>query len=167
MNNLNNLNNLKQNKTITYEGLESKLKIIGNLIKRGSENIIIRNKVIDIIGNYNIQSTEQLKKIYDFLFYNIKYVSDINNVETLYSAEKVLMLGYGDCDDKVILGGAMLRTIGYHIFITIASLNIDWTHIFLIVYSKKTGFIYFDTSTLQYSFNYLPNYPKIRMYYLY
>jgi len=44
---------------------------------------------------------------------NIRYTKDILGVETLHTAEKVLELGYGDCDDKTILVSAMLQSVGH------------------------------------------------------
>ena len=67
-------------------------------------------------------------------------------METLHPAETVLKNKYGDCDDKVILGGAMLKTLGYDVALCLLkqpSAN-DFNHIYLQV--KYNGqLIPFDT----------------------
>lgn len=44
---------------------------------------------------------------------SIRYVRDILDVETLHTAETVMDLGAGDCDDKAILLASLLLSIGH------------------------------------------------------
>lgn len=43
----------------------------------------------------------------------IRYLKDINGVETLHDAATVIRQGQGDCDDKSILIAALLLSIGH------------------------------------------------------
>jgi transglutaminase-like putative cysteine protease len=43
----------------------------------------------------------------------IRYVRDINGVETLHTPDQILKRGQGDCDDKSILLAALLESIGH------------------------------------------------------
>lgn len=56
-------------------------------------------------------------------------------VETLSTAERTLKVRYGDCDDKVILAGAMLRTLGIDICLVMLDLTNQksYEHIMLLV----------------------------------
>jgi len=43
----------------------------------------------------------------------VRYVRDIDGVETLQTPEQTLNLGQGDCDDKSTLLAAMLASLGH------------------------------------------------------
>ncbi len=55
----------------------------------------------------------EVEAIFNFVRDNIRYLKDVHNVETLTTPDRTLQLGYGDCDDQVVLLGAMLESIGY------------------------------------------------------
>lgn len=44
---------------------------------------------------------------------NVRYVRDINGVETLADAAQVLRQGQGDCDDKSVLLASLLESAGH------------------------------------------------------
>ena len=48
----------------------------------------------------------------EFVRDDIRYVGDIDDTETLHTAEQVLQQGAGDCDDKAILLAALILSIG-------------------------------------------------------
>lgn len=52
------------------------------------------------------------KAIHDFIVREILYVRDQNGVERLQTPDATLKLKSGDCDDMVILGGALLESVG-------------------------------------------------------
>lgn len=54
-----------------------------------------------------------MHNIHRFVRDRIRYVKDIKGVETLQSPEKTLEIGQGDCDDKSVLVGALLESIGH------------------------------------------------------
>jgi len=55
----------------------------------------------------------EVEAIFNFVRDNIRYLKDVNQVETLTTPDRTLALGYGDCDDQVVLLGALLESIGY------------------------------------------------------
>jgi transglutaminase-like putative cysteine protease len=57
--------------------------------------------------------TGEARRLFNFVRDQIRYVKDIEGVETLHTAETVLRLGAGDCDDKAILLAALLLSIGH------------------------------------------------------
>ena len=130
----------QKNKTQTMEIAQWKINnIIGRLIVSGSKSPIIREFTVNLLRDNGILpypfSIEAVNEIYEFVNKNIDYVKDIRRIETLQTAEKTLEIKFGDCDDKVILSGSMLRCIGYDICLV----NVDLTnqksydHIFLLV----------------------------------
>lgn len=62
----------------------------------------------------------------------IRYVRDIEGVETLHDAVTVLRMGAGDCDDKAILLAAMLLSIGHQVrYIAVAFQPDAFEHVWL------------------------------------
>lgn len=57
--------------------------------------------------------TGEAKRLCQYVRDQIRYVWDIQGVETLHPAEWVLKVGQGDCDDKAILLAALLLSIGH------------------------------------------------------
>lgn len=57
--------------------------------------------------------TGEAQRLFKFVRDEIRYIKDIEGVETLHSAEWVLRLRAGDCDDKAILLAALLLSIGH------------------------------------------------------
>jgi transglutaminase-like putative cysteine protease len=55
----------------------------------------------------------QVYAVWRFVKDNIKYIRDINDVETLHWPEQVLSQGFGDCDDHSMLIAALLESIGH------------------------------------------------------
>ena len=57
---------------------------------------------------------KDLKAVFDWIKSNIKFYGDIQAVETFQEAfHTAFLLKGGDCDDLVILGAALLESIGY------------------------------------------------------
>jgi len=55
----------------------------------------------------------EAKKLTEFVRDNIRYVKDIDGVETVHKPAALLQVGAGDCDDKAVLLAALLLSIGH------------------------------------------------------
>lgn len=55
----------------------------------------------------------EISAIHEFVKNDIRYVKDINGIETVQSPVQTLRLGAGDCDDKTVLAAALLEAIGH------------------------------------------------------
>ena len=74
----------------------------------------VRNKAVRIAsehpGTYNIW---QVFELYEFVKENISYVSDPSNVVNYWaSPNETLSIGGGDCEDKSLLLGAFISSVG-------------------------------------------------------
>ena len=96
------------------KGTKHVLKTMRALINQGKKSIPVRLKAAEIVRNLPPKAwLAEAQKIQRWVRDNIRYTKDIYGVETLHTAEKVLELGYGDCDDKSILVSAMLESVGH------------------------------------------------------
>lgn len=79
--------------------------------------------------------------IWDFTVLNVRYVLDPAGYDLFATPKYTLLAGGGDCDDMVILMGAMHRLAGFdHVAARIVSTNGRyWEHVYLLVGYPKTG----------------------------
>jgi len=90
----------------------------------------------------------EIRTLFEFVRDRIRYVSDINDTETLHAAFKVYELGAGDCDDKVILLASLLESIGYRTRFVAAG-YVDPTlfdHVYMAVMLSDGRFLPLDPS---------------------
>jgi transglutaminase-like putative cysteine protease len=62
----------------------------------------------------------EVEAVFNWVRDHIRYLKDVNQVETLTTPDRTLQLGYGDCDDQVVLLASMLESIGYPTRLVIA-----------------------------------------------
>jgi len=55
----------------------------------------------------------EVRVLFSYVQDHIRYVRDINGVETVQSPVKTLEYGAGDCDDKALLLATMLESLGH------------------------------------------------------
>ena len=102
----------------------------------GAKNPLIRERA-NILTRYLRQKDwrGQIEVLFEFVRDRIRYQRDIHGVETLHFPELILEQGQGDCDDKVILLGALLKSIGFAtklVAVNFAHRPDDvYTHVFL------------------------------------
>jgi transglutaminase-like putative cysteine protease len=62
----------------------------------------------------------EIEAVFNYVRDHIRYLKDVNMVETLTTPDRTLQLGYGDCDDQVVLLASLLESIGYPTRLVIA-----------------------------------------------
>jgi transglutaminase-like putative cysteine protease len=76
--------------------------------------MVARNKAIEITrGVASKDFRGEIETVYDWVDRNIRFVKDINGIETLQTPTRTLQLEVGDCDDHSILLSALLESIGH------------------------------------------------------
>lgn len=130
---------LTDNYKATYESVD----VIKNLIKQGRKDYIIRRTAEKIIQYIPAKDyMKEVKAIYNFVTHRLRYTKDINQVETVHRARDLLRWHKkaADCDDFVILTGALLESIGHPVRLVIIGNNNynkeDFSHIYLQVQVK-------------------------------
>ena len=83
----------------------------------------------------------EIKKLHKFVRDEIRYTKDINTVETVHTADRVLSQGYGDCDDKAVLLASMLEAIGHPArFVAVGFQPNHFSHVYVeTLIGKKPG----------------------------
>ena len=84
-----------------------------SLTREGKKNWIIRRKAMDLVQNNGQKAyCDEINDVFRFVRDRIRYLEDINGVETLAAPHITLDLGQGDCDDKCTLLASLLESIG-------------------------------------------------------
>lgn len=102
-------------------GTSDTLDLMTKLIERGKSDPVIRVFTADMLNHAGIgggnskNRMAEIATIFNFVREKIRYVWDVEGVETLQTPRFTLQHGYGDCDDKTTLVGSMLGSVGYRV----------------------------------------------------
>jgi len=89
------------------------LNLMLKLIERGKRDPKIRILTSSIIKNCKEGNfKDEVTAIAFFIKDNIRYQRDPEALETIADAWDTLKLGFGDCDDLVVLASSMLQSVG-------------------------------------------------------
>ena len=131
---------LSNSNRATYESVE----VIRTLIDQGKKDMVIRTlaeKLTQYIPAKDYK--REIEAVYNFVCRRLRYTKDIHRVETVHRARELLRRHKkaADCDDFVILTGALLQAIGHPVRIVIIGNNYDdsedYSHIYLQVLLGK------------------------------
>lgn len=95
-------------------GVRVTLKIMDDIVRRSKENYAIRELTLSLTRDLAPKDwLGEIQAIFDYVQNNIRYVKDIDGIETIATPEKTLEIGQGDCDDMAVLAATMLASIGH------------------------------------------------------
>lgn len=95
-------------------GVIETLRIMGQFAKEGKKSLFVRQAAMRATQSCNQKDYFcEARRCQEFVRDNIRYVQDIDGVETVATPDKTLESLAGDCDDKSTLLAAMLMSIGH------------------------------------------------------
>ena len=95
-------------------GTRQTLEMMAALIRQGRESIPVREMAKTLVkGLAQKDYKGEIAACHAFVRDRVRYTRDIRTVETLHTAERLLIDRQGDCDDKSILVSALLESIGH------------------------------------------------------
>jgi len=84
------------------------------MVKTGKKSFAVRNAALTRTRGCNQKDYScEARMLYRFVRDSIRYVQDVNEIETVQEPQKTLEFGAGDCDDKATLLAALLESIGH------------------------------------------------------
>lgn len=136
---------------------QEEMEKISSIIYQYSTDIRLREFTVNLLGNHSYikgGDYEVARNLFLYVKKNIRYVSDIYNIETIQDPITTIRIKFGDCDDFVVLLGSMLKSIGFNVALVSVALNDsmlgtgsnpdnDFNHIFLMVETTR-GWIFAD-----------------------
>lgn len=103
------------------------------LTNEGKKNPAVRKKAVQLTNNLPPKKwIAEITALHKFVRDGIRYVKDINGVETVHTADAVLRIGSGDCDDKSVLLASLLESIGHPTrFVAVGFKPEHYSHVFV------------------------------------
>ena len=107
--------------------------LLGQLIEDGLRDEYVRRKAVEIVNRAGIRGHDELgeiRAITKWVQHNVVYRKDPINVEYFQTARRLIKdvesgRSAADCDDFVIVWGAMLGALGYEVAAVIVDSNGD------------------------------------------
>lgn len=102
------------------------------LVRDAKKTLPVRQTALLIVQNIPPKNWyREVSEIWQFVTNNIRYVRDVNGVETLQTPEKTMEFGQGDCDDQSVLIASLLESIGHPTrFIALGFGPLNYQHVF-------------------------------------
>lgn len=114
-------------------GTRATLQIMSRLIRQGKKDPAIRDKALVLTRHLRGKDwIAEAKSIFYFVRDRIRYVQDVYGVETIAEPGVTLRTGQGDCDDKAVLAGALLQSIGHPVKLLAVGFDDDqYSHVLI------------------------------------
>lgn len=95
-------------------GTRATLRLMSRLVKQYRSSGTIRDTARNIVEGLPSQAfRDEARALFHFVRDEIRYLGDVNEVETIQAPDVTLAAGQGDCDDKATLLAALLQSIGH------------------------------------------------------
>lgn len=105
-------------------GIRATLKAMAKIIQTAKTNINLRELSLSIVANLPAKCWScEAKAIQRYVQDTIRYVRDIDGIETIATPEKTIEYGQGDCDDMVVLAATLLQVIGHPVRLLAVGFN--------------------------------------------
>lgn len=113
-------------------GVRAVLGLMRKLIIEGALALPVREAAIQVVSDIAPNDEDgEIRAIADFVRAYVRYVGEPG--ELVQGAPYTLRVRAGDCDDMVVLAGAMLRAIGYVVKLVAVGMEGErgYSHVFL------------------------------------
>lgn len=96
-------------------GTRATLRVMASLVRQYRHSLPIRTLALDIVGGVSGHKNfaGEAATLCRWVQSNIRYVRDVNDVETIQTPLKTLDFRQGDCDDQSTLLSALLQAVGF------------------------------------------------------
>ena len=114
-------------------GIIATLRIMRKVVRTWKKSTDLRDLALaHVKGCAQKDWACQINALTVFVRDRIRYVRDINGVETVMTPAETLRRGQGDCDDKSILLAAMLESIGHPArFVAVGVHHHPYSHVYV------------------------------------
>ena len=97
-----------------YSGVQQTLRMMRQLVNQGKTNTQIRQAATNTVFlTPEKDEYSEAEALFNYVRDSIRYVKDVNDIETLSTPMMTLEGRIGDCDDQTVLLASLLESIGY------------------------------------------------------
>lgn len=114
-------------------GIAQTLAYMGKCVKAYKMSLQVRGLAVQLTNALNPKDwSGEIRVLHAYVRDNIRYINDIDGVETIQTPDVTLQIGAGDCDDKSTLLAALLGSIGHPTrFIAIGFAPNVYSHVYV------------------------------------
>ena len=114
------------------EGTRQTLQIMRELVREWKMHPLVRQLAKNIVQPCASKHTRcEVERLHAYVSRKIRYVRDVQGVETIQAPDVTLRDRAGDCDDQAVLVGALLNSIGHPVrFVAIGFRPGQFVHVF-------------------------------------
>ena len=96
------------------EGIRATLALMVKLARQGKKSYVVRRLAEQITSDIRQKDwREEARAVQEYVRDHVRYVKDINGVETVATPEQTISRLMGDCDDKSLLTASLLESVGH------------------------------------------------------
>jgi transglutaminase-like putative cysteine protease len=112
-------------------GIRETLELMVRIARSSKNSFIVRQQAMNLVAHVKQKAwLDEVRAIHEYVRDVVRYVKDINGVETLATPEQTLRMMQGDCDDKSLLTASLLEAIGHPTrFVAVATRPGDYEHV--------------------------------------
>lgn len=113
-------------------GVRVTLNVMAQLVRTGKTDMAVRDLAGEIVQSLPSKDyIGEVEAVWQWVRDNIRYLRDVQGVETVATPARTLQSRRGDCDDQSVLIGALLSSIGHKIrFAALAFTPHRYSHVF-------------------------------------
>lgn len=114
---------------------------MSRLVRRSRRDPAIRYTALGLVNDLPPKDRwREIRRCFDFVREEMRYVRDIAGTDTLHFAEQLLWQACGDCDDKSVLLCALLESIGLKTALKAVGFEPgQLTHVYPLVHFGRRG----------------------------
>lgn len=95
-------------------GVRATMREMAKVVTEAKKDITLRELALSIVENAPRKCWScEAKLIQQYIYNNIRYVRDIDGIETIATPQKTLQYKQGDCDDVSVLAATLLQCVGH------------------------------------------------------
>lgn len=113
------------------DGIRATLALMVTIARQSKSDFAVRNQALRLVQTLPQKDYyAEVEAIHKYVRDDIRYVKDIDGIETLALPSKTMLMMQGDCDDKALLAASLLIALGHQSrFVAVGSAPNTYSHV--------------------------------------
>ena len=114
-------------------GIKATLALMVNIARQSKNDFAVRNLALSLVATLPEKNfMSEVRAIHEYVRDEVRYVKDIEGVETLATPDKTMQMMQGDCDGKALLAASLLLAIGHPVrFVAVGDSPDNYSHVLI------------------------------------
>jgi transglutaminase-like putative cysteine protease len=112
-------------------GIKATLALMVDIARQSKTDFAVRNQALRLVQTLPQKDyLAEIQAIHLYVRDDVRYVKDIDGIETLATPAKTMLMMQGDCDDKALLAASLLLSLGHPVrFVAVGSSYNNFSHV--------------------------------------